>query len=104
MAAQEAPEAELDVELIIPTPPKLANRIIELRDVSMELGGRTLFQHVNLNLVAGERLGVVGRNGLGKSSLLKVILQERPVASGVMEIGARSHINSVGQNRLLLDD
>src|SRR5438094_10504770 len=42
MAAQEAPEAELDVELIIPTPPKLANRIIELRDVSVELGGRTL--------------------------------------------------------------
>src|ERR1700752_5424922 len=57
MAAQEAPEAELDIELIIPTPPKLANRIIELRDVSVELGGRTLFQHVNLNLTAGERLG-----------------------------------------------
>ncbi|HEX4706179.1 MAG TPA: ABC-F family ATP-binding cassette domain-containing protein, partial [Candidatus Udaeobacter sp.] len=87
MAAQEAPEAELDVELIIPTPPKLANRVIELRDVSLELGGRTLFQHVNLNLVAGERLGVVGRNGLGKSSLLKVILQELPAASGAVEIG-----------------
>src|SRR6266446_5999132 len=104
MAAQEAPEAELDVELIIPTPPKLANRIIELRDVSVELGGRTLFQHVNLNLVAGERLGVVGRNGLGKSSLLKVILQELPVASGAVEIGARTQINYVDQNRLLLDD
>src|SRR3954464_12148718 len=104
MAAQEAPEAELDVELIIPTPPKLANRVIELRDVSVELGGRTLFQHVNLNLVAGERLGVVGRNGLGKSSLLKVILQELPVASGEVEIGARTQINYVDQNRLLLDD
>src|SRR5438874_2193987 len=104
MAAQEAPEAELDVELIIPTPPKLANRVIELRDVSVELGGRTLFQHVNLNLVAGERLGVVGRNGLGKSSLLKVILQELPAASGVVEIGARTQINYVDQNRLLLDD
>ncbi|HEY4258090.1 MAG TPA: ATP-binding cassette domain-containing protein [Candidatus Udaeobacter sp.] len=104
MAAHEAPEAELDVELIIPTPPTLANRIIELRDVSVELGGRTLFQHVNLNLVAGERLGVVGRNGLGKSSLLKVILQELPVASGVVEIGARTQINYVDQNRLLLDD
>src|SRR5437763_1999927 len=104
MAAQEAPEAELDVELIIPTPPKLANRIIELRDVSVELGGRTLFQHVNLNLVAGERLGVVGRNGLGKTSLLKVILQELPVASGAVEIGARTEINYVDQNRLLLDD
>src|SRR5437762_10178308 len=104
MAAQEAPEAELDVELIIPTPPKLANRIIELRDVSVELGGRTLFQHVNLNLVAGERLGVVGRNGLGKSSLLKVILQELPAASGAVEIGARTQINYVDQNRLLLND
>jgi ATP-binding cassette subfamily F protein uup len=104
MAAQEAPEAELDVELIIPTPPKLANRIIELRDVSVELGGRTLFQHVNLNLTAGERLGVVGRNGLGKSSLLKVILQELPAASGSVEIGARTEINYVDQNRLLLDD
>jgi ATP-binding cassette subfamily F protein uup len=104
MAAQEGPEAELDVELIIPTPPKLANRIIELRDVSVELGGRTLFQHVNLNLVAGERLGVVGRNGLGKSSLLKVILQELPAASGEVEIGARTQINYVDQNRLLLDD
>jgi len=104
MAAQEAPEAELDVELIIPTPPKLANRIIELRDVSVELGGRTLFQHVNLNLTAGERLGVVGRNGLGKSSLLKVILQELPAASGAVEIGARTQINYVDQNRLLLDD
>ena len=81
MAAQEAPEAELDVELIIPTPPKLANRIIELREVSVELGGRTLFQNLNLNLMAGERLGVVGRNGLGKSSLLKVILQELPAAT-----------------------
>jgi ATP-binding cassette subfamily F protein uup len=102
--AQEAPEAELDVELIIPTPPKLANRIIELRDVSVELGGRTSFQHVNLNLAAGERLGVVGRNGLGKSSLLKVILQELPAASGAVEIGARTQINYVDQNRLLLDD
>ncbi len=104
MAAQEAPETEIDVELIIPTPPKLANRIIELTDVSVELGGRTLFQNVNLNLVAGERLGVVGRNGLGKTSLLKVILQELPAASGGVEIGARTQINYVDQNRLLLDD
>jgi ABC transport system ATP-binding/permease protein len=59
---------------------------------------------VNLNLAAGERLGVVGRNGLGKSSLLKVILQELPAASGVVEIVARTRINYVDQNRLLLDD
>ncbi len=53
MAAQEAPEAELDVDLIIPPAPKLANRVIELRDVGMELGGRELFKNVSLNLAAG---------------------------------------------------
>src|SRR6266404_8872848 len=42
MAAQEAPDAELDVDLIIPPAPKLANRVIELREIGIELGGRTL--------------------------------------------------------------
>jgi ATP-binding cassette subfamily F protein uup len=88
MAAQETPEAELDVELIIPTPPRLANRVLELRDVSLDLGGRILFAGVNFNPAAGERVGIVGRNGLGKSSLLRVILQELPATSGSVEIGA----------------
>src|SRR2546421_650324 len=104
MAAQEAPEAELDVDLIIPPAPKLANRVIELRDVGMELGGRTLFESLSLNLVPGERLGIVGRNGLGKSTLLKVMMQALEPTSGEVEIGSRTEINYVDQNRLLLDD
>jgi ATP-binding cassette subfamily F protein uup len=104
MAGQEAPETELDVDLIIPPAPKLGNRVIELRDVGMELGGRSLFENVSLNLKAGERLGIVGRNGLGKSTLLKIILRELEPTSGVVEIGSRTEINYVDQNRLLLDD
>src|SRR5438874_12903890 len=104
MAEKEAPEAELDVDLIIPPAPKLANRVIELREVTMELGGRTLFQNVSLNLAAGERLGIVGRNGLGKSTLLKIMLQQMAPTSGVVEIGTRTETNYVDQNRLLLDD
>ncbi|MGZ5022456.1 MAG: ribosomal protection-like ABC-F family protein, partial [Chthoniobacterales bacterium] len=104
MAAREAPEAELDVDLIIPPAPKLANRVIELRDVGMELSGHTLFRNVSLNLAAGERLGIVGRNGLGKTTLLKIMLQQIEPTSGEVEIGARTEINYVDQNRLLLDD
>jgi len=104
MAEKEAPEAELDVDLIIPPAPKLANRVIELRDVTMDLGGRTLFQNVSLNLAAGERLGIVGRNGLGKSTLLRVMLGQLEPTTGEVEIGARTEINYVDQNRLLLDD
>ncbi|CAN5438718.1 energy-dependent translational throttle protein EttA [soil metagenome] len=104
LAAQDAPEQELDVELIIPQAPKLANRVIELRDVAVEIGGRTLFQHLSLNLGAGERLGIVGRNGLGKSSLLKLMLGQLPPTRGEVENGARTEINYVDQNRMLLDD
>ena len=104
MSAQEAPEAELDIDLIIPPAPKLANRVITLREVGVDLGGRTLFDGVNLDLAAGERIGIVGRNGLGKSTLLRVLLGQLPATRGEVEIGARTEINYVDQNRLLLDD
>ncbi len=104
MAAQEGPEAELEVDLIIPPAPKLANRVIELRDVGIELGGRWLFRNVSLGLKAGERLGIVGRNGLGKSTLLRIMLSQLQPTIGEVEIGTRTEINYVDQNRLLLDD
>ena len=104
LAAQEAPEQELDVDLIIPQAPKLANRVIELSDAAVEIGGRTLFRDLSLNLAAGERLGVVGRNGLGKSSLLKLMLGQIAPAAGEVQIGTRTEINYVDQNRMLLDD
>ena len=104
MAAQEGPEQELDVELVIPPAPKLANRVIELREVGMELGDRLLFAGVNLDLAAGERMGIVGRNGLGKSTLVKIIMGELAPTYGEVEIGARTEINYVDQNRLALDE
>jgi ATP-binding cassette subfamily F protein uup len=103
-AAKGPPEPELDVELIIPPAPKLANRVITLTDVGVELGGRVLFDYLNLDLAAGQRVGVVGRNGAGKSTLLKVIMGELAPTHGTVEIGARTQINYVDQHRLLLDD
>jgi ABC transport system ATP-binding/permease protein len=103
-AAKAPPEQEIDVEMIIPPAPKLANRVITLTNVGMELGGRQLFDYVNLDLAAGQRLGIVGRNGLGKSTLLKNIIGELTPTHGEVEIGARTQINYVDQNRLNLDD
>ena len=104
MAGEDGPEQEIDVELIIPPAPKTANRIIELRGIGLDLGGRTLFDDVDLDLPAGSRLGVVGRNGLGKSSLLKCILGDLVPTRGEVEIGSRTLINYVDQNRLMLDE
>ena len=103
-AAKAPPEQEIDVDMIIPPAPKLANRVITLTNVGMELGGRLLFDYVNLDLAAGQRLGIVGRNGLGKSTLLKIIIGELQPTHGKVEIGARTQINYIDQNRLALDD
>ncbi len=103
-AAKGPPEQEIDVELIIPPAPKLANRVITVTDVGMEIGGRMLFDCVNLDLAAGLRLGVVGRNGIGKSTLLKIVIGELEPTRGKVELGARTQLNYVDQNRLALDD
>ncbi len=104
MAAQEGPEAELDVDLIIPPAPKLANRVITLKDVGIEVGERWLVRDLSLDLAAGERLGIVGRNGIGKSTLLRAILGQLEPTRGSVDIGARTEINSVDQDRLQLDE
>ena len=75
-AAQDGPVIEEDVELCIPPPPQLGNRVVELSNLGMELGGRTLFRGFNFTFENGQRIGVAGRNGLGKTTLLKIIIGE----------------------------
>jgi ATP-binding cassette subfamily F protein uup len=104
IAEQDGPEKEMDVDLLIPTAPKLANRVVDLLDVTAQMGPRTLFSGLTFKLAAGERIGIVGRNGLGKTTLLRMILGEVQPAAGSVEIGARTEINYVDQSKLLLDD
>lgn len=104
IAAQKGPEAELDVELVIPLPPRLSDRVISLTGVGIELGGKKLFEDINFNFEAGMRLGIIGRNGLGKTTLLKIILGELQPETGLVEHGKRTKINYIDQNRLMLDD
>ena len=104
IAAQDGPEQEMDVELLIPPAPKLANRVVDLTDVTARVADRTLFSGLTFKLAAGERIGIVGRNGLGKTTLLRLILGEIAPAAGLVEIGSRTEINYVDQSKLLLDD
>jgi ATP-binding cassette subfamily F protein uup len=104
MAAQEGPEKEMDVEMLIPPAPKLANRVADLVDVTAQVGDRVLFRDLTFKLAAGERIGIVGRNGLGKTTLLRMILGEIAPVAGTVEIGSRTEINYVDQSKLLLDD
>ena len=47
--------------------------MIVITDVTLKRGGETLFEHLDLTLHAGHRIGIVGRNGVGKSSLFALL-------------------------------
>lgn len=105
IADQAPPEEELDVDLIIPTPPKLGNKIIDVRKVSMGFDQEPLlFSDINLSLEGGQRIGVVGRNGMGKSTLINIILGRLAPLDGHVDIGIKTDINFIDQNRLMLDN
>jgi len=101
---QDAPEKELDVELIIPPAPKLGDKVIEVKSASMSFDDKHLFSGLDFKLAPKETVGIVGRNGLGKSTLLKVILGMLEPTEGSVTLGARAEINYIDQNRLQLDD
>lgn len=103
-AAQEGPAAEEDVELVIPPPPQLGNRTVDVANLGMELGGRTLFSGFNFTFENGRRVGVCGRNGLGKSTLLKLIIGQLQPTEGTVKIGQLTKFNYVDQGRAQLNE
>jgi ATP-binding cassette subfamily F protein uup len=104
IAAQQPVDAELDVELIIPTPPETGKKILELTNVSVSMSGRELIHDLNFIFQPGRKLGIVGRNGVGKTTLLKVILKELIPNTGTVDIGEKTQFNYVDQSRSLLND
>src|SRR5450755_292078 len=78
--------------------------ILELRDLRVAIGGRTLIDKLTLFLTEGERIGIVGPNGSGKTTLLKTLLGELPPASGSVILGQNTKIAYFDQRRSGLDD
>ena len=103
-AAKDGPVIEEDVELVIPPPPQLGNRTVEVAGLGMEIAGKKLFSGFNFTFENGKRVGVCGRNGLGKTTLLKIIIGQLPPTGGTVKIGQLTKFNYVDQGRLQLNE
>lgn len=103
-AAKDGPAVEEDMELVIPPPPQLGNRTVELTNLGMTLGERNLFSGFSFTFENGKRIGVCGRNGLGKTTLLKAIIGQLAPTEGSVKIGQLTKFNYVDQSRLQLND
>lgn len=65
-----------------PTPEKMPNPLITARDARLGYGDKTVLDHVKLTLTPGARLGLLGRNGAGKSTFIKFLANELKALSG----------------------
>ena len=99
----QGPDKELSMDLIIPPPGQLANRVVDLINVSLELGGRELIERFDFKFEAGMRIGICGRNGLGKTSLLRIVLGQLAPTGGSQKTGVLTQFNYVDQERVQLD-
>jgi ATP-binding cassette subfamily F protein uup len=103
-AAQDGPVIEEDMELVIPPPPQLGNRTVEVSNLGMELAGSRLFSGFSFTFENGQRIGVCGRNGLGKTTLLRILIGQLAPTEGTVKIGQLTKFNYVDQGRLPLND
>ncbi len=71
--------------------------MLTLEDVTLRIGGRVLLRHANLRLAAGQHMGLVGRNGTGKTSLLRLIAGELTPDAGEVRLPRGARIGFVAQ-------
>jgi ATP-binding cassette subfamily F protein 3 len=71
--------------------------MLSITDVSVRLAGRLLIDHSSAQITPGARVGFVGRNGVGKSTLFRIIRGELPTESGTLTIPSRWRIGSLAQ-------
>ena len=78
------------------------NDVLTVQDLSKSFGSQLLFSHVNFEIKRGERVAVIGNNGTGKTTLLKIINGMLPADSGQIRLGSKVHIGYYDQEHQVL--
>jgi sulfate-transporting ATPase len=90
-------------ELYIPPGPRLGDLVIEANNISKQFGDRVLFENVSFNIPQGAIVGIIGPNGVGKSTLFKMLVGQEKQDGGEIRIGETVKIAYVDQSRDSLD-
>lgn len=77
--------------------------VLEVKDISMGYGERTLFKDINFNIYRGEKVALVGSNGIGKSTLFKIIMNEIVPLTGITKLGTNVHVDYFHQEQKTLN-
>lgn len=103
MMSQEAKEKEAKLEIPIPNGPRLGNEVIEAQEISKGFGDRLLLDGLSFRLPPAGIVGVIGPNGVGKTTLFKMIMGQETPDSGSFKVGDTVKIGYVDQTHAEID-
>jgi ATP-binding cassette ChvD family protein len=100
MAAEAERTRKLDFEEIqIPAGPRLGNLVLEAKGLNKGFDGRTLIDGLSFSLPRNGIVGIIGPNGVGKTTLFKTIVGVEPLDGGELKIGETVELSYVDQTR-----
>jgi ATP-binding cassette ChvD family protein len=100
---EDQKEREEKLELFIPNGPRLGNKVIEAFDISKAYGDKLLFDHLNFTLPPNGIVGIIGPNGVGKTTLFKLIMGLEKADAGRFEVGETVQVGYVDQSHSAID-
>jgi ATP-binding cassette ChvD family protein len=103
MLNEDEKQKEEKLEIFIPNGPRLGDKVIEMENVSKGFGDRLLFEDLSFKLPRSGIIGVIGPNGVGKTTLFKLIIEQLQPDSGTIEIGDTVKISYVDQTHEAID-
>ena len=99
MERLEKPVSEQKVRFTFETRRRTGDDVLFARELSKGFEGRTLFEHFNLHLRAGDRVALIGANGVGKTTLLNIITGKLPPDSGTVVFGSNVDLGYYDQHQ-----
>lgn len=104
MAAEAERNRKIDTsEINIPPGPRLGTDVLEVKDLTKGFGDRMLIENLSFTLPRSGIVGIIGPNGVGKSTLFKMIVGEEQPDQGSLDLGKTVSISYVDQSRGGLD-
>lgn len=103
MLAEDRPDKIEEVEIYIPSGPRLGNLVIEANQISKSYGDKVLFENLSFKIPPGSIVGVIGGNGVGKTTLMRLITGKEKPDQGTLRVGETVKLAYVDQSRDVLD-
>lgn len=97
-------KAEGNVNISMAGGERSGARVIEAKGISKTYEGRTLFEGFTTRIARGDRIGIIGPNGVGKSTLLKILTGELAPDEGSVKLGTNLEMQTIDQKRADLHD